>query len=303
VKWRMVCKPKDLGGLGIHDLSHFGRALRERWFWYHCTDDLKPWHGMTLSCDDQDKAPFQASTEIKLGDGKKAIFWHDKWPEGKASKEIAPNLYNLAHFKRRSVAKELEDNNWIYVAHHISTREELREYIKLWDLLRNVNLNDTQKDLIIWKWTADGSYSSTSAYNMQFQGSYSLFRVGKLWKAKVEPKVKFFGWTAMHQTIMTANNLAARVMQHSNACPLCQQAPEDARHLLINRSSRELLHLMSLWFAMEGSPSTCSQDQCSAAWLGSNTQIANPANCKEATRVLLYHWWNVWKERNKRVPS
>jgi hypothetical protein len=258
---------------------------------------------MTLSCDDQDKAPFQASTEIKLGDGKKAIFWHDKWPEGKASKEIAPNLYNLAHFKRRSVAKELEDNNWIYVAHHISTREELREYIKLWDLLRNVNLNDTQKDLIIWKWTADGSYSSTSAYNMQFQGSYSLFRVGKLWKAKVEPKVKFFGWTAMHQTIMTANNLAARVMQHSNACPLCQQAPEDARHLLINRSSRELLHLMSLWFAMEGSPSTCSQDQCSAAWLGSNTQIANPANCKEATRVLLYHWWNVWKERNKRVPS
>jgi hypothetical protein len=53
--------------------------------------------------------------------------------------------------------------------------------------------------------------------------------------------------------------------------------------------------------AIEGTPSTCSQDQCPAEWLGSNAQIANTANCKEATRVLLYHWWNVWKERNKRV--
>jgi hypothetical protein len=35
VKWGVVCKPKELGGLGIHDLKHFGIALRQRWFWYH----------------------------------------------------------------------------------------------------------------------------------------------------------------------------------------------------------------------------------------------------------------------------
>jgi hypothetical protein len=85
----------------------------------------------------------------------------------------------------------------------------------------------------------DGSYSTASVYNMQFQGSYAPFRVGKLWKAKVESKVKFIRWTTMHQKIMTANNFAARGMQHNNACPLCQQAPEDARHLLINCSSQE----------------------------------------------------------------
>jgi hypothetical protein len=104
---------------------------------------------LSLPCDDQDKARFQASTETKLGDRKNAIFWHDKWLEGKAPKEITPNLYKLAHFKRRLVAKELKDNNWIYAVCHISTMEELREYIKLWNLLRNVNLNGTQKDSII----------------------------------------------------------------------------------------------------------------------------------------------------------
>jgi hypothetical protein len=63
VKWRMVCRPKDLGGLGIYDLNRFGRALRQRWFWYHWTDDSKPWQSMLLPCDNQDQALFQASTD------------------------------------------------------------------------------------------------------------------------------------------------------------------------------------------------------------------------------------------------
>jgi hypothetical protein len=42
VKWDMVCRPKELGGLDIHDLNHFGRALRQRWCWYQWTDDERP---------------------------------------------------------------------------------------------------------------------------------------------------------------------------------------------------------------------------------------------------------------------
>jgi hypothetical protein len=34
VKWDVVCRPKDLGGLGIHNLKCFGRALKQRWLWY-----------------------------------------------------------------------------------------------------------------------------------------------------------------------------------------------------------------------------------------------------------------------------
>jgi hypothetical protein len=113
VKWSMVCKPKDLGGLGIHELNRFGRALRQRWLWYRWMDDSKPWQGMALPCDAQDWALFQASTEIKLGNGKKPSFWQDKWLDGNAPKEIAPNLFKLTHFKNRTVAKELDNNNWI----------------------------------------------------------------------------------------------------------------------------------------------------------------------------------------------
>jgi hypothetical protein len=126
-----IYRPNELAGLGVMDLNRFGRALRQRWFWYRWTDDTKPWQGMVLPCDDEDRALFHASTQINLGHGEKALFWHDRWLDGTSPKEIAPNLFKLAHFKNRSVAKELVNRNWIKSVRHISTTQELSEYIKL----------------------------------------------------------------------------------------------------------------------------------------------------------------------------
>jgi hypothetical protein len=139
VNWSLVCRLKDLGGLGIHDLNHFGRALRQRWFWYWWTDDAKSWQGLSLPCHDEDRALFQASTKIKLRNGKKASFWHDKWLNGIALKDQAPNLFKRTHFKSRTVAKELLNKNWIIAVRRISS-VELVEFIKLWSLLKNVCL-------------------------------------------------------------------------------------------------------------------------------------------------------------------
>jgi hypothetical protein len=103
------------------------------------------------------------------------------------------------------VAKELLNKNWIVGVCRLSTRAELIEFIKLWLLLKNLCLRDEVNDSIVWKWTPSGEFSMASAYSIQFQGSHPPFHSGKLWKAKAEPKVKFFGWTAMHQKILTAN--------------------------------------------------------------------------------------------------
>jgi hypothetical protein len=69
-------------------------------------------------------------------------------------------------------------------------------------------------------------------YNLGIQNLVSRFpssfQVGKLWKTKIEPKVKVFGWTTMHQKILTADNLEARGKQHSLIWPLCNLALENA---------------------------------------------------------------------------
>ena len=42
VAWSAVCMPKDLGGLGLPDLSPLGVALRLRWEWLRRSDPSAP---------------------------------------------------------------------------------------------------------------------------------------------------------------------------------------------------------------------------------------------------------------------
>jgi hypothetical protein len=37
------------------------------------------------------------------------------------------------------------------------------------------------------------------------------------------------------------------------------------------------------------------------AWLTSNAASANAQNQQETTGIILYFWWNIWKEHNRRV--
>jgi hypothetical protein len=39
VAWPVVCRPRDMGVLGLVDLRRFGAALRIRWEWLHGKED------------------------------------------------------------------------------------------------------------------------------------------------------------------------------------------------------------------------------------------------------------------------
>ncbi|KAF1874954.1 hypothetical protein Lal_00007570 [Lupinus albus] len=43
VAWDMVCKPKELGGLGVKDLLHFNHALLGKWRWRRLQDNEAFW--------------------------------------------------------------------------------------------------------------------------------------------------------------------------------------------------------------------------------------------------------------------
>lgn len=90
VAWQKVCRPKQLGGLGVLDLQKHGLALRLRWEWLRRTDDARPWQGLPLSMDAQVQSAFNSLVHWKVGNGERILFWKDRWIEGWTVAEIAP---------------------------------------------------------------------------------------------------------------------------------------------------------------------------------------------------------------------
>jgi hypothetical protein len=161
--------------------------MRLRWLWYAWTDPDRPWIGTDNPCDDTYMALFHASTEITLGDGAKCLFWHDHWMLGSALRHQFPDLFTIATRKRRSVQKELHQQNWIRSLARISTMAQLRQFIALWTTMQGVVLQP-YPDLIRWRWTELGIYTTAYAYRYQFMGSCAPFRSTKFWKGHVEAK-------------------------------------------------------------------------------------------------------------------
>jgi hypothetical protein len=79
VAWEAVCKPTELGGLGITDLKLVGFALQTRWLWLQKTDQSRAWSQLPIKTAPEVQAFFRASTYTIVGDGKTALFWEDRW--------------------------------------------------------------------------------------------------------------------------------------------------------------------------------------------------------------------------------
>ena len=129
---RVFCRPPDLGGLGIVDLQCFGYALRMRWLWQRRSEDPRPWHELPDESDKVVDAMFAASIFVELGDGRKALFWTDRWLQGQSISDLAPCLSNTVGRqikKRRTVAEVLQDNQWIRDISGALTVQVLLEYL------------------------------------------------------------------------------------------------------------------------------------------------------------------------------
>lgn len=64
---------------------------------------------------------------------------------------------------------------------------EMVEFVGLWDSVTQVTLSE-EDDVISWRWTADGEYTSKSAYLAQFNGSINTFNATAIWKAQADRK-------------------------------------------------------------------------------------------------------------------
>lgn len=136
-------------------------------------------------CDEVDMDLFYASTSISLGNGMIASFWDSPWLNDTKPKDIAPLIYEASTRKRWKVNQALTDHAWVKQIKMDTnlTIQHLHEYIRLWNLLRDIHLNELLEDTITWTTTENGEYSTAAAYKAQFFGAMTTNMNRLVWKA------------------------------------------------------------------------------------------------------------------------
>ncbi|KAM0914795.1 hypothetical protein ACQ4PT_011274 [Festuca glaucescens] len=74
IAWHDVCRPIEMGGLGVLDLKRMSWALRARWSWLQRVDPGKPWAMFPIKVNRHINALIHATTSVKLGDGTRIYF-------------------------------------------------------------------------------------------------------------------------------------------------------------------------------------------------------------------------------------
>ncbi|KAM0883422.1 hypothetical protein ACQ4PT_031650 [Festuca glaucescens] len=237
VAWRLVCQPKGLGGLGLHDLRRMNTALRTRWLWFNKIDAQKPWAGLDVNVGKDCVALFNASVHIELGNGETTLFWDDPWIGGLAAQAIAPDLLPLvrpAVRRRRSVRDGLLGNSWASDISGALTVPAVVQYLRLWAAVAAVPFQEhgeDNADKVTWKWRGDGQFSSKSAYRLLFQGTVGLPGAHLVWHSFAPLKFKMHAWLALRRRCWTADRRLRRGLPSHSLCPLCGVADETLDHL------------------------------------------------------------------------
>uniref|UniRef100_A0A453BXQ6 Reverse transcriptase domain-containing protein n=1 Tax=Aegilops tauschii subsp. strangulata TaxID=200361 RepID=A0A453BXQ6_AEGTS len=153
VNWSRVCRPIELGGLGVRDLERAGLALRLRWLWFAKTSPERAWQGLGLPFSPTERVLFWASTTMAIGNGQTALLWEDRWINGQSVRELLPNLYDCIPKRRRmarTVADGLIGNSWARDIHGNLGLHDIGQYLQLWQVMQRTVLS-AAPDQLIWK--------------------------------------------------------------------------------------------------------------------------------------------------------
>lgn len=158
-----------------------------------------------------------------------------------------------------------------------------------------------QKDVIYWKWTADGQYSVASAYECQFLGAMTSLLATDIWIAATKPRCKFFACLVLHNRVLTADNMTKRNWSCNLTCPLCYSEQETVAHL-----TTECNYTEALWnriAAIYNLPNYASMPTVgeSIEWVRSILSMGGKKDKKKNLCILFSFRWQLWKERNRHI--
>ena len=122
-----------------------------------------------------------------------------------------------------------------------------------------------------------------------------------IWKARTEPNYRFFAWTLIHKKILTANNLTKRGWMDDPICKLCANDQETPTHLCKDCPfAKEVWELIKVWFGLTDLSSINTSGSIHNYWWSCRRKVDKNQR-RRFDGIIIYFWWNIWKERNRRT--
>ncbi|CAJ2645759.1 unnamed protein product [Trifolium pratense] len=168
--------------------------------------------------------------EFRLGNDNSS-FWFSNWSgTGKLADKV---LYVDIHDLEMCVKDIYTDGNWNFNMLYTNIPIAVTDHLKMIP----VCLNSQVADCYTWKGNLNGIYSARDGYfwfnRNEFAGNDTdSISWTWLWNISAQEKLKFFLWTALHNSLPTREMLCHRNMLQANHCPRCNQEIETTLHYL-----------------------------------------------------------------------
>jgi len=206
--WKLTCKSKAEGGLGIINIEEQNKALLLKnldkffnksdvpwvqmiWEKYYKNGKL-PNHTRKGSFWWRDNLKllqqFKEITAPNLKNGETILFWKDKW-NGQELNLAMPELFSYAKDQQISAKKVISSTDYTQLFHLPLSAQAFNQLQQLTPMLQD---RTQTQDHDIWKYSWGDQFRSAKAYKVMM-GHQQVHEAYKwLWKSQCQPKHKVF---------------------------------------------------------------------------------------------------------------
>ncbi|KAL0355215.1 UNVERIFIED_CONTAM: putative mitochondrial protein [Sesamum radiatum] len=261
INWHQMCKIREDGGLGFHQLKAFNSALLAKQMWrlvtntsslisqvmraryYPTSSPLEAklgsrpsltWHSILST-----REIVQAGIRYRIGSGTSVNIWKDPWiPRPSTFKPLSPPPHGLEEAVVAALIDPQTEDWDQYIIDAIFCQEDK-------DLILKIPIGRApQTDLLCWLYTANGAFTVRSAYflalklhnpasssqstNSELPGIWKI-----IWKANVPPKVCLFTRKLANKALASGMALEHRMKFPQPPCSFCSASSENFAHVFV----------------------------------------------------------------------